>query len=134
MCASNLVKNQEEDHVVRMAEFAVDAIQAAGETLINTEDESMGFIEIRAGFHCGPLIASVVGKRTPKYSVFGDTVNTASRMESNSRAGRVQCSSRAAELLRSQRPRDSKLKLSSRGMIRVKGKGEMETFFVDRQN
>lgn len=134
MCASNLVKDQEEDHVVRMAEFAVDAIQAAGETLINTDDPGMGNVEIRCGFHCGPLIASVVGKRTPKYSVFGDTVNIASRMESNSRAGRVQCSRRASDLLRSQRKPESALKLSSRGMIRVKGKGEMETFFVDRQN
>lgn len=133
MCATNLSKNQDSDHVLRMAEFAVDAIKAAEETLISTEDPSMGFIEIRAGFHCGPLIASVVGKRTPKYSVFGDTVNTASRMESNSHAGRVQCSGRAAELLRRQRGPDSHLKLTSRGTIRVKGKGEMETFFVDRE-
>jgi len=127
MCVTNLVKEQEEDHVKRMAEFAVDAIKAASETLVKTDEPSMGYIMIRAGFHCGPAIARVVGSRNPKYSLFGDTINTASRMESHSLAGRTQCSERAAILLAQQCP---EMPVTSRGLTDIKGKGEMKTFFV----
>jgi len=130
MAITNLVKDQKSDHVKRMAYFSRDTIQAASETLIDEDDLSKGCVEIRVGFHSGPVIADVIGSRLPKYGVFGDTVNTASRMESNSENGCIHCSETSAKLLMKQ---DPKMSLISRGNIRIKGKGEMHTYWVGRE-
>ena len=73
-------------------------------------------------------MAGVVGRRSPKYTLFGDTINVASRMESTSVPGRVQCSARTAELIRAH---DAGARLAPRGRIEIKGKGTMETWWVD---
>ena len=129
MGVTNLVKDQP-DHAKRLAEFAIDAIQAASETAIDLEDPSAGFVQIRVGFHSGPVLANVIGSRNPKYSIFGDAVNTSSRMESHSLPGRIQCSERAAILLKAQGP---DVPLLYRGTIHVKGKGEMDTYWVNEE-
>ena len=88
---------------------------------------SLGCVEIRIGFHSGPCTAAVVGTRLPKYSVFGDTINAASRMESNSKSGRIHCSDRSEALLRVQAP---EISTKCHGHINVKGKGAMITYWV----
>jgi len=66
MAVTNLVSDQPDDHAKRIAEFSIAAIEAANETLIDTEDPSKGYVNIRCGFHSGPVVADVVGNKNPR--------------------------------------------------------------------
>ncbi|MFY0644747.1 MAG: adenylate/guanylate cyclase domain-containing protein [Bacteroidia bacterium] len=86
----------------------------------------LGF-EMRAGIHTGHVVAGIVGVRKFQYDVWGDTVNTASRMETNCEAGRVNISQSSYEQIKN----DPEFKFESRGKIEAKGKGEIAMYFVD---
>jgi adenylate cyclase len=79
---------------------------------------------MRVGIHSGTAVAGVVGKKKFAYDLFGDTINTASRIESAGEAGKINISSSTYELVKND------FTFLSRGKIFVKGKGELEMYFV----
>uniref|UniRef100_A0A061QPS2 guanylate cyclase n=1 Tax=Tetraselmis sp. GSL018 TaxID=582737 RepID=A0A061QPS2_9CHLO len=130
LAVANLHKPQP-DHAARIARFAVDAVAAANTTLVDAHNTKGGCVNIRGGFHSGCVVASVIGTHSPKYTIFGDTVNTASRMESLSEGNRIQCTKESAELIMPY-AEEFGVEVVPRGRIDVKGKGTMSTFWVTR--
>ena len=87
--------------------------------------KGLPFFELRLGIHTGPVIAGVVGTKKFAYDIWGDTVNTASRMESSGEVGKVNISETTYELVK------DKFNCLPRGKIIAKGKGEIEMYFVN---
>lgn len=114
-----------------MAKFAGDALLKMSEIkvqLATTLGQDTLDLALRVGLHSGPVTAGVLRGQKSRFQLFGDTVNTASRMESNGTPGRIQCSEEtAAELLR----HGKGAWLSQReDKIFAKGKGELTTYWV----
>lgn len=112
------------------------------------ENISERTLQLRIGIHTGEVVAGVIGKRKFSYDLWGDTVNTASRMESHGEAGKIHVSQEVKEKFESgsvknmekyntksankeiSNQADNIFYFSERGEIQVKGKGQMKTFFV----
>jgi adenylate cyclase len=112
-----------DDHAIRAAHMALDMIEAMDQFNANRSHKLM----VRIGMDTGSVVAGVIGKRKFLYDLWGDVVNTASRMQSHGVAGRIQITDAAKERL------SDTFLLEKRGAIDVKGKGEMHTWFLNRR-
>jgi adenylate cyclase len=108
------------DHARALALMALDMIEATR----SGDDVGHLGLELRIGINSGPVVAGVIGRKRFLYDLWGDAVNTASRMESQGAPGRIQITRATYELLADE------FECEPRGTIKVKGKGEMEVWHV----
>ena len=108
------------DHAEAMAEMALD-MQDALDAFNRTHGATLS---VRTGLNTGPVVAGIIGTSKFIYDLWGDAVNTASRMESHSLPGRIQATATTYERLR------DKYHFEERGPVHVKGKGDMQTYFL----
>uniref|UniRef100_A0A1A9VKM1 guanylate cyclase n=1 Tax=Glossina austeni TaxID=7395 RepID=A0A1A9VKM1_GLOAU len=123
MVASGLPVKNGNKHVCEIATMALDLLDASTFFKIPRSTESL---QIRCGAHTGPVVAGIVGTKMPRYCLFGDTVNTASRMESTGEAHKIHITEEMNESL----TRIGGFKTEHRGLIDVKGKGLMSTYWL----
>uniref|UniRef100_A0A8B9HPW4 adenylate cyclase n=1 Tax=Astyanax mexicanus TaxID=7994 RepID=A0A8B9HPW4_ASTMX len=108
-------------HIGTMLEFAFALVGKLD--LINKH--SFNDFKLRVGINHGPVIAGVIGAQKPQYDIWGNTVNVASRMESTGVLGKIQVTEETSRILQT-----LGYMCSCRGIINVKGKGDLKTFFV----
>ena len=98
------------------------------EAMDRYNEESRYQLKVRIGISTGAVVAGVIGRRKFLYDLWGDIVNTASRMESHGVAGRIQVTDATRQRL------TEAFMLEKRGAIDVKGKGDMYTWFLNSRN
>lgn len=108
------------DHAGSVAQMALGMME-----VLRTTSKLLGLpLQLRIGIHAGPVVAGIIGTHRFIYDVWGDTVNTASRMESHGVAGEINVTEAFYQRLR------DKFNFLPRGLIEVTGKGAMQTYFL----
>jgi len=113
-----------DDHALKMVEAAFEIADFVNEAK-KYDPDSMTRFDIRIGINTGPVVAGVVGTKKFAYDIWGDTVNIASRMESNSKPGKINVSEATYQLIK------NKFSCTYRGEIEAKNKGKLKMYFVD---
>ncbi|KAH7641403.1 guanylate cyclase-like protein 2 [Dermatophagoides farinae] len=113
-----------EHHYTEIASMALEILEAIKTFQIRHRQNQ--YLQLRIGIHTGPVVAGVVGTKMPRYCLFGDTVNTASRMESNGEALKIHMSPECRNLLEPTK----QFIIRERGFVTLKGKGEVKTYWL----
>ncbi|KAM6093570.1 retinal guanylyl cyclase 2 [Chlamydotis macqueenii] len=125
MVASGLPKRNGNKHAAEIANMSLDILSSVGTFKMRHMPEIP--LRIRIGLHTGPCVAGVVGLTMPRYCLFGDTVNTASRMESTGLPYRIHVSQSTVDTLRSL---NEGYEIVPRGKTELKGKGIEDTYWL----
>ncbi|MGB5203848.1 adenylate/guanylate cyclase domain-containing protein [Eudoraea sp.] len=123
MCAGGL-PFPIEDHAIKMVKAAFEILEFVEDAKSGETEDGLSF-NIRIGINTGPLVAGVVGSKKFSYDIWGDTVNVASRMETNSKTGKINISEHTFELVKDE------FNCEYRGEIAVKNRGKMKMYFVN---
>jgi class 3 adenylate cyclase/sensor domain CHASE-containing protein len=126
MAVSGIENESAQVSAVQIAKLAFDMLKVT-EGFVSKHGLQ---IQIRVGIHSGDLVGAVVGFKMPHFCLCGDTVNTASRMESNSLPMKIHVSDYTAQLI--QASGSKSMTLVDRGEINIKGKGVMRTFWLEK--
>ncbi|OQV21653.1 Atrial natriuretic peptide receptor 1 [Hypsibius exemplaris] len=128
MCVSGLPIRNGLAHAVHIARMALTLLSEVKKFKIRHRADEQ--LKLRIGMHSGPCVSGVVGLTMPRYCLFGDTVNVASRMESTGEALKIQISGTTKAILDS----FQSFVTEDRGEIAVKGKGQLKTYWLIREN
>ncbi|KAI3373128.1 hypothetical protein L3Q82_006453 [Scortum barcoo] len=125
MVASGVPNRNGNRHAAEMANMSLDILHCIGTFKMRHMPELK--VRIRIGLHSGPVVAGVVGLTMPRYCLFGDTVNTASRMESTGLSYRIHVNQSTVDVLNSLK---LGYKIEVRGLTELKGKGIENTYWL----